>query len=154
VKSANDVVLPATPTRHEPERLADRLDAGAPLTPLADPEAASDDLADWKLTPSSVRDLLNARGTDGRRIDVELRQLCASQAAGAAMVLTEQLMGDHPDLAARLAAQRPPAANAALAGAAALCAEVASLLAIELVNLVDDQLADQVVTLTDADRLL
>ena len=68
VKASSDMTLPATATIHDPESLADRLRHRAPLTPLADPEMGQDHLGAWGERPSSVGDLLAARGTDGQRV--------------------------------------------------------------------------------------
>ena len=67
VKDSGDLAVPATATRHDEPLLA-RLDSGAPLTPLSDPETGQDHLGAWGQVPSSVGDLLSARGADGQRV--------------------------------------------------------------------------------------
>jgi hypothetical protein len=144
VKASSGVTMPATATAHDPQSLADRLRHGAPLTPLADPEVGQEHLGPWGERPSSVGDLLAARGTDGQRVVGELQRQCALEAARTAPRLADELVCQHPDLARDLAAQHA----AALVGegrpldpGSVLCSELAALLAIELVSAVSEQLA-------------
>ena len=142
VQTAREVTLPPTPSTEQSEPLGRRLDAGRPLTPLADPQVGSD-LGAWAERPGSVGDLLAARSTGGERMIGRLERQCALEAARFAPMLADELVRAHPDLPAAVAARHP----APLAGdggpldpAAALACEVAALLALEMVAAVADQL--------------
>jgi hypothetical protein len=117
---------------------------GRPLTPMADPELDSA-LGAYAVRPATVGDLLAARGANGHRVVVELDRQCALEAARVAPSLADQLTRDHPDLLASIAARHPPSLIekcGPLFPRAALCAEVAALLALEMVAAVREQLAD------------
>ena len=155
VKASSGMTLPATATTHDPELLADRLRHRAPLTPLADPEVGQDHLGAWGERPSSVGDLLAARGTDGERVVGELERQCALEAARMAPRLADQLARQHPQLpgeVARLHASGLVGEGRPLDAPAVLCSEVAALLAIELVTVVSDQLAGVPVSPMDPAR--
>jgi hypothetical protein len=155
VKASSGVTLPATATTHDPQLLADRLRHRAPLTPLADPEVGQDHLGAWGERPSSVGDLLAARGTEGQRVVGELERQCALEAARMAPRLADELAREHPQLAGELGRQHAAALvgeGRPLAPAAVLCSEVAALLAIELVTVVADQLAAVPVSPLDPSR--
>jgi hypothetical protein len=156
VKASSDVTLPATATIHDDESLADRLRHRAPLTPLADPEMGQDHLGAWGERPSSVGDLLAARGTDGKRVVDELERQCALEAARTAPRLADELAAEHPQLATELAGQHAAALvgnGRPLEPAAVLCSELAALLAIELVKVVSAQLAGVPVSPLDPGRV-
>ena len=145
VRNAGDVDVAPTATRPEGEALSDRVRAGGPLTPLADPESGQDRLGSWGVQPGSVGDLLEARGTDGYRVAGELRRQCAFEAARMAPGLADELASADPDLAASLAHElAAPLVDgpSKVEPEAVLCAEVAALLAIELLTVVEDRMAD------------
>jgi hypothetical protein len=149
VKASSGVTLPATATTHDPQLLADRLRHRAPLTPLADPEVGQDHLGAWGERPSSVGDLLAARGTDGQRVVGELERQCALEAARMAPRLADELATQHPRLAADLARQHA----AALVGDGRPLDPAAALLAIELVTVVSAHLAGVPVSPLDPSRV-
>ncbi len=143
VQTARDVTLPPTPSSAADEPLGRRLDDGRPLTPLADPQVEAG-LGAWAERPASVGDLLAARGTHGERVVGRLERQCALEAARFAPMLADELVREHPGLAAAVAARHPAPltdAGGPLDPAAALACEVAALLALEMVAAVADQLA-------------
>jgi hypothetical protein len=145
VRSTADVAVTPTATRHEAEALTERLRSGGPLSPLGDPESGQDRLGPSGVHPGSVGDLLEARGTDGFRVANELRRQCALEAARMAPTLADQLATSHAGLAEALAHEHAaPLVDGPrqVDPAAVLCAEVASLLAIELLTVVEDQMGD------------
>ena len=145
VRNAGDVDLAPTATQPEEESLSARIRGGGPLTPLADPESGQDHLGSWGVQPGSVGDLLEARGTDGYRVAGEVRRQCAFEAARMAPQLADQLATQDPDLPRALADElAAPLVHGPshVEPEAVLCAEVAALLAIELLTVVEDQMAD------------
>ena len=145
VRSTGGVDVTPTATRKQPEALTERLRSGGPLSPLADPESGQGRLGASGVSPGSVGDLLEARGTDGFRVAGELRRQCALEAARMAPALADDLSRAHPGLADTLAhEQAAPLVDgpAQVDPAAVLCAEVAALLAIELLTVVENQMGD------------
>lgn len=146
MRSTGDMVVPGTATGLEPEPLADRARSGSPLTPLADATSGQEEhLGSWGRRPSSVGDLVEARGTDGRRVASELRRQCAIEAARMAPSVADDLAKAHDGLAAELAyAHAAPLIEGGpqLDPAAVLCSEVAALLTIELLAVVEEQMGD------------
>jgi hypothetical protein len=142
VHATRERTLPPTATTTD-EPLGERLDHGAPLTPLADPDTGGDALGAWGVGPSTVGDLLEARDTDGRRVAGELELQCALEAARLAPKLADDLARADPGLADRLAREHAPGLvdGGSVAPAAVLCAQVAAVLAVELVAQVREQLA-------------
>jgi hypothetical protein len=155
VRNTGDVDVAPTATKPEGEALRARVESGGPLTPLSDPESGQDRLGSWGVQPGSVGDLLEARGTDGYRVAGELRRQCAFEAARMAPQLADQLASAHPDLADSLAHEvAAPLVDgpSQVEPAAVLCAEVAALLVIELLSVVEDQMADAPLPTNSPDR--
>lgn len=144
VHATRDLTMPPTSSSRTAEPLGDRLDSGAPLTPLADPSTGGEALGSWGVGPSTVGDLLEARDTAGRRVAGELELQCALDAARMAPGLAADLAAEHPGLADRLADEHAAALVASESApdpAAVLCSEVAALLAVGLVVKVREHLA-------------
>jgi hypothetical protein len=146
MRSSGDMIMPATASGLAAGPLSERARHGSPLTALADASCGQDaHLGSWGLRPASVGDLVEARGTDGSRVATELRRQCALEAARMAPGLADELASRHHGLAAEVAhahgaplvAGRPGADHAAV-----LCAEVAALLTIELLAVVEIQMGD------------
>ncbi len=145
VHATREMILAPAPGADHTETLGERLDEGAALTPMADPETGQDHLGDYGLRPATVGDLLETRDVDGHRVAGELELQCAIEAARVAPRLADELARDHPDLAVRLAEEHAGAlagAGGPLDPAAVLCAEVAAVLAVTLVVMVREQLSE------------
>jgi hypothetical protein len=144
VKACEGVPLPATTSTPDQEPLVERVAARKPLTPLADPESGQPDkLGSWGLQPSTVGDLMSARGSDGTRIVGELERQCALESARLAPRLADDLAREHAGLARRLADEHAPSLTGAegpLDPAAFLCSEVAALLVVAMLTAVAEQM--------------
>ena len=146
MRSSGAMVMPATASGLVEQPLAERARTGSALTALADATSGRDEhLGTWGLRPGSVGDLVEARGTDGSRVASELRRQCALEAARMAPGLADELASSHEGLAVELAhAHAAPLVGGSprLDPAAILCAEVAALLTVELLAVVEIQMGD------------
>ena len=141
MRTASDMVMPATASGLPEGSLGDRARSGAPLTALSDAMSGQEEhLGSWGLRPASVGDLVEARATDGSRVASELRRQCALEATRMAPGLADDLASSREGLADELAhAHAAPLVDGSpgVDPAAVLCAEVAALLTIELLAAVE-----------------